>query len=48
MTFSAFLPQQTQVSPTGVWSKGMLRLVAPVSYLILSSQACSPHHMAFA
>ena len=48
ITLSALSPQQTHLSPIGVWSKGMLRLVALVSSLILSSHSRLPHHMALA
>ena len=50
MTFLAFLPQHTQVSPkvSPSWSKGMLREVALNCSLILSSHSRSPHHMALA
>ena len=45
--FLAGLPQQTHLSESCSWSKGMQREVAPVSSLILSSHSWQPHHMAF-
>lgn len=45
MRFVAGLPQMAHLSPTGVWSKGILRVVTCSSCFNLSSHSRQPHHI---